>query len=151
MNDPVLSFFNTMLPIIYAIIFSIAFLVLLLTIGNLIISKLLSSRQHNRCVDMPSTFHNGKFIGNLERFLVFVSIIVNQWSLLAIIVALKTIARYTELDDQEKAEYFLIGSMLSLIWAILLGFVFIYFIKETEYLKFFEFLMPEKYTSVKII
>jgi hypothetical protein len=42
-------------------------------------------------------------------------------------VALKTVARYSKLDDQDKAEYFLIGSLASILWAVIVtGFAVIY-------------------------
>ena len=36
-----------------------------------------------------------------------------------IVIALKTVARYSKLDEQNRAEYFLIGSLASILWAVL--------------------------------
>lgn len=35
-------------------------------------------------------------------------------------IALKTVARFKELDDRLPAEYFLIGSLFSIFWAMLI-------------------------------
>ena len=47
-------------------------------------------------------------------------LIASSWEILAGVVALKTVARYSELDKQDKAEYFLIGSLASILWAVAL-------------------------------
>ena len=43
-----------------------------------------------------------------------------SWEILAGVVALKTVARYSKLDEQHKAEYFLIGSLASILWAVVI-------------------------------
>ncbi|WP_228445730.1 hypothetical protein [Terricaulis silvestris] len=59
----------------------------------------------------------GRTIGILERLLVFLGLIASSWEILAAVIALKTVARYAKLDDQNNAEYFLIGSLASILWA----------------------------------
>lgn len=61
----------------------------------------------------------GRVIGTLERSLIFLSILLRSWELIVVVVTLKTIARYQELDKQITAEYFLIGSLTSLLWTII--------------------------------
>lgn len=68
-------------------------------------------------------------IGFIERILYFISIISQNWALISIVIVLKSIARYKEIDNQIKAEYFLIGSLLSLLFAILISVIFIAFDK----------------------
>jgi hypothetical protein len=73
------------------------------------------------------TLRAGRVIGILERVLIFVGLIASSWEILAGVVALKTVARYSKLDDQDKAEYFLIGSLASILWAVIVtGFAVIY-------------------------
>ncbi len=60
----------------------------------------------------------GRVIGVLERLLIFVGLTASSWEILAGVVALKTVARYSKLDEQNKAEYFLIGSLTSILWAV---------------------------------
>lgn len=57
-------------------------------------------------------------IGYLERFIVVFAGVYSVWEIFAVVAALKTIARYKELDQKISAEYFLIGSMASLAWAL---------------------------------
>ena len=68
-------------------------------------------------------------IGFIERILYFISIISQNWALISIVIVLKSIARYKEIDNQIKAEYFLIGSLLILLFAILISVIFIAFDK----------------------
>jgi hypothetical protein len=63
----------------------------------------------------------GRFIGVLERSLVLIGIVSARWEVVAGVVALKTVARYKELDDRFNAEYFLIGSLASILWAVLVA------------------------------
>lgn len=58
-------------------------------------------------------------IGILERILIFVGLTASSWEILAGVVALKTVARYSKLDEQNRAEYFLIGSLASILWAVI--------------------------------
>jgi hypothetical protein len=64
-------------------------------------------------------YDRGKLIGILERGLIYFLIIFNQVAAIAIIIALKSLARFKELDDKNFAEYFLIGSLLSICVAVL--------------------------------
>lgn len=59
----------------------------------------------------------GRTIGVLERLLVLLGLIVGSWEILAAVIALKTVARYAKLDQQNNAEYFLVGSLASILWA----------------------------------
>jgi len=73
--------------------------------------------------------YNAEKIGFIERILFFIGIISQNWTLISIVVVFKTIARYKKIDEKMKAEYFLIGSLLSLLFAIVISFVFIAFDK----------------------
>jgi hypothetical protein len=69
----------------------------------------------------------GRVIGVLERLLIFVGLTASSWEILAGVVALKTVARYKKLDEQHKAEYFLIGSLTSILWAVVVtGLIALY-------------------------
>ena len=65
------------------------------------------------------TLRAGRAIGVLERILIFVGLTASSWEILAGVVALKTVARYSKLDEQNRAEYFLIGSLASILWAVI--------------------------------
>ncbi|MES0883216.1 hypothetical protein [Roseibium sp. SCP14] len=61
---------------------------------------------------------SGKYIGLLERLLIVAGLVWNNWEIILAVIALKTVARHKELDDKIDAEYFLIGSFASIVWAI---------------------------------
>lgn len=63
----------------------------------------------------------GRTIGVLERQLAFVLILVGQWGALGFILAAKSIARFKELDDRTFADYYLIGTLTSLLIAVVVG------------------------------
>jgi hypothetical protein len=60
----------------------------------------------------------GRYIGLLERLLIILGLVMGSWEVMAAVVAVKTVARYKELDDQIPAEYFLVGSLASILWAV---------------------------------
>ena len=60
----------------------------------------------------------GRMIGNLERLLLAILALMNIWSLASVAIAVKAIARFKKLEEKEFAEYFLIGTLASLLWAI---------------------------------
>lgn len=59
----------------------------------------------------------GATIGYLERFGLVGAILVGQPAAIAIIVAVKGLGRFTELDSAAARERFIIGTLGSLIWA----------------------------------
>lgn len=70
----------------------------------------------------------GKYIGILERILIIIFIVANQFTGLALLVAMKTIARFKQFEDKNFAEYYLIGTLLSLIIGIVYAFVIDWFL-----------------------
>ncbi|HWE98759.1 MAG TPA: hypothetical protein VG248_03080 [Caulobacteraceae bacterium] len=126
---------------LYAILYSAFALVLLLPVGNglcswlLRVTKLQAAMEARRALAekntpaaAPSTGLSalprvpeprvGVLIGSLERCLLAFGILVGSWEILAAIVALKTVARFKELDEKLDAEYFLVGSLFSLAWGV---------------------------------
>lgn len=61
----------------------------------------------------------GRTIGSIERCLIVIGLIARSWEVLIAVIALKTVARYQELDKKIEAEYFLIGSLASILWAVI--------------------------------
>jgi hypothetical protein len=104
----------------------------LLAVGYLILLVLLTIAGNTVCrlvLDISATktppeqgekisLRAGRTIGVLERLLIFLGLIASSWEILAAVIALKTVARYAKLDDQNNAEYFLIGSLASILWAV---------------------------------
>jgi hypothetical protein len=65
----------------------------------------------------------GLYIGWLERFLVVTALLVQSPATVGLILTAKSIARYPEFKSERFAEYFLIGSLLSISMALLGGAV----------------------------
>jgi len=63
-------------------------------------------------------YRRGKIIGNLERLLIYGLFQINMPALISIVIGLKALARFKQLDDKEFAEYFLIGTLASVFIAI---------------------------------
>ncbi len=63
----------------------------------------------------------GRYIGLLERSLIVAGLLMNSWDIVTAVIALKTVARYKELDERLSAEYFLIGSLASILWAVFIA------------------------------
>lgn len=136
---------------IFLFIFFIVYLYLLTNIGNILIKKVLALRSNpDDNLESVSKKGNGSLIGNLERILFFIGVVLQNWTLIGIIVALKTIGRYNKLDNQEFAEYFLIGSFLSLLYSILLGLIFIFIISYIDDLNFLKDIIDPVY-KVKVV
>ena len=71
---------------------------------------------------------NGGFIiGILERILIFISMLIDYYSIIGFILTAKSIARFNKLSDQRFAEYFIIGNLISFTSSII-GGVFVKFI-----------------------
>lgn len=68
----------------------------------------------------------GRAIGTCERSVVLLALLVGSWELIAGVIALKTVARFNELDKKIPAEYFLIGSLLSLFVGTATSLMFIF-------------------------
>ncbi|CAD7815077.1 hypothetical protein CHRY9390_02912 [Chryseobacterium aquaeductus] len=95
---------------------------------SIIIKTLLSSwtpvaEAHNN-IQTESLSSAGKYIGILERLLVFTFIMVNHWEGVGFMVAAKSVFRFSDLAQAKQrklTEYVLIGTLLSFGIAVLTG------------------------------
>jgi hypothetical protein len=65
----------------------------------------------------------GMMIGIIERVMVLTFVLVDQYTAITIVFAAKSIARFNELEDRDMAEYYLIGTLLSITFALIVGIV----------------------------
>ncbi|RKL69283.1 hypothetical protein CR203_04450 [Salipaludibacillus neizhouensis] len=63
----------------------------------------------------------GKYIGILERLLIGLFIATGAYQGLIVIAALKTLTRFKQFEDKNFAEYYLIGTFLSILCALVIG------------------------------
>lgn len=102
----------------------------LTTPASIFIKLLLSS--WTPAPDGPNTIQTeslssaGKYIGILERLLVFTFIMVNHWEGVGFMVAAKSVFRFSDLAQAKQrklTEYVLIGTLLSFGLAVLTGII----------------------------
>ncbi len=77
-------------------------------------------------IETSSLLHAGMVIGYLERMLVFIFILNNQWAAIGFLVTAKSVFRFSDLkvgQDRKLTEYVLIGTLLSFGFAIVIGIV----------------------------
>ena len=80
--------------------------------------------KHLQVGESPLQLSNaGMYIGWLERFLVMTALFLRSPATAGLILAAKSIARYPEFKKEQFAEYFLIGTLLSISAAILGGVI----------------------------
>ncbi len=75
-------------------------------------------------IQTESLSNAGKYIGILERLLVFIFIMVNHWEGVGFMVAAKSVFRFSDLAQAKQrklTEYVLIGTLLSFGMAVLTG------------------------------
>jgi len=63
----------------------------------------------------------GARIGYLERIFVLTLVILGQYGAIALVFTAKSIARFNELKEREFAEYYLIGTLASILISLLIG------------------------------
>lgn len=100
----------------------------LTTPASIFIKILLSSwtpvTEEEGSVQTESLSSAGKYIGILERLLVFTFIVVNHWEGVGFMVAAKSVFRFSDLAQAKQrklTEYVLIGTLLSFGIAVLTG------------------------------
>jgi len=69
----------------------------------------------------PDAARMGRTVGLLERALTLLLVVLGQWSAVALVVAAKSLARFEALKERHFAEYYLIGTLTSLLLASLGG------------------------------
>ncbi len=63
----------------------------------------------------------GRLIGRLERLLLMLLVAMGQWEAVGFLLAAKSVARFRELDDKTFSDYYLIGTLASLLAAVVCG------------------------------
>lgn len=115
------------------ILFLFLIAILLVTVVSAIIMRLVMSKWILKEDSEEDSLPNaGKYIGILERLFVFTFIILNQWQAIGLLIAAKSILRFSDLSrakDRKLTEYVLIGTLLSFGLAMLVGILFNYFIR----------------------
>ena len=67
----------------------------------------------------PEFQNAGRIIGTLERIIIIIMVMLKQYAAIGLVFTAKSIARYDEITkDPSFAEYYLVGTLLSVLIAI---------------------------------
>ena len=91
---------------------------------KLVLSKISAEteRLHSQASNLIIAEYNpqtGSVIGILEREIIFILGIIGQFGTIGFVLAAKSLARYKQLEDQQFAEKYIIGTLLSSFLAII--------------------------------
>ena len=64
-------------------------------------------------------YKSGRVIGILERSIVYLAMLSNEYDIIGFVLAAKAFARFKELDKKVYAEYVLIGTLASILMALI--------------------------------
>ena len=74
---------------------------------------------------------SGRLIGILERSIALILILLGQWAAIVLLLAAKSIARFEALKNRRFAEYYLAGTLTSVLVAIVAGLLLNVFLRGT--------------------
>lgn len=74
-----------------------------------------------RTTKTREVLRGGTWIGYLERLAVVAAIAIGHYEIIVAIIAIKGLGRFSELDAPEARERFIVGTLVSMIWAALCG------------------------------
>jgi hypothetical protein len=63
-------------------------------------------------------YNTGRVIGILERIIIYTAVLTDQIAAIGLVLAVKGLARFKEMDHRPFAEYVLVGTLLSLLFAV---------------------------------
>ncbi|MGA7521530.1 MAG: DUF3307 domain-containing protein [Acidobacteriaceae bacterium] len=104
--------------------------------GGYLIRYITRGIAHGVLEEAPEQLQNaGLYIGWIERALVITAMALQSPALVGLILTGKSIARFPEFKEPRFAEYFLIGTLLSILLAVLGGVVLLQILYGTVALK----------------
>jgi hypothetical protein len=83
-------------------------------------TKVPKTRKQNKVIDTKE-YNRGRYIGSLERTLVFALVLLGRYETIGFVIAGKGLIRAKEFEDRDFAEYFLIGTLTSTFIALAVG------------------------------
>ena len=113
------------------IIYLLCALLLIHKPANITISKLIKQfkpkdeEDQQKNAQAVNALKAGGFIGTLERIIMLIFLYLNQYSAIGLVLTAKSIARYEKIaKEKDFAEYYLLGTLLSTLVAIIASFIF---------------------------
>ncbi len=86
--------------------------------------KLVPKQDQGDEVDVKE-YNAGRIIGMLERIIIYIFVLAGQYAAIGFIIAAKSFTRFEQLKQRSFAEYVLIGTFLSSVFAILISLLII--------------------------
>ena len=84
----------------------------------------MTMKWREKIIGAESLANAGKWIGIIERLIVFILVMVGQFAAISLLIAAKGIIRFNEKDRPEvKTEYLVIGTLLSIGLAMITGII----------------------------
>lgn len=86
-------------------------------------TKVLKNRQiklnqdDEEAIKIIKNVKTGKWIGILERTLITIFLFINEIGAIGFIIAIKSLARFKMMDDKIFSEYYLLGTLLSVVYS----------------------------------
>ncbi|HDS46403.1 MAG TPA: hypothetical protein ENN68_10095 [Methanomicrobia archaeon] len=74
--------------------------------------------------------HAGLAIGILERIFVLTLVLYGQFTAIMLVLTAKSIARFEDLKKREFAEYYLIGTFSSMLFALFVGLATVWLLAQ---------------------
>lgn len=107
-------------PVYYQVCIYLSACIFLMIDGTLLVRALLFKVKKNSAIQ-PEKDNTGKLIGNIERILILVLVLLNNLAAIGFIITAKSIARFEEMKVKKFAEYYLIGTLSSFLLALATG------------------------------
>jgi hypothetical protein len=117
---------NWLAPYIWKLIILACTWILLVPCGGTVIGFFMDPIQKQIGAPAKGLREGGKIIGYLERLLILTFVVTNQVAGIGFLVAAKSIFRFSEIkksDDRKEAEYIIIGTFLSFLYAIVISYL----------------------------
>ena len=101
---------------------------------SFVLDMLNSSEQQNQSVSEKSQSYLrvGSWIGILEREIILVLGILQEYEAIGFVLAAKSLARHKQLDKPDFAEKYLVGTLLSSLIALLCAIIYVIFINPSK-------------------
>ncbi|CAN5306684.1 MULTISPECIES: hypothetical protein [Microbacteriaceae] len=80
--------------------------------GGIVVNEGVPPEMHR-----AEVLRGGTIIGYLERLALIAAIVLGHLEIVAVLIAVKGLGRFSELDSPEIRERFIIGTLVSLVWA----------------------------------
>jgi len=109
----------------------IVFLILLITVWDpaaVFVSKMFSWLDYRDGHEPAGDAKTGRIIGKLERLIIVVLVMSNQLGGIGFVLTAKSVARFKQLEDQNFAEKYLVGTLASVAIAIISSVVMRYYL-----------------------